>query len=136
MAKLGPLILAVALLPALVSTQAIGKSPMSMDRLEPTGEPQFCISGDRIRRVKIVDSSTILFLTYDKGYFVNKLPRSCSGLKLSNGYSFDTRGTNDLCSSTTIDVFNSHGKTGQFCALGKFQKMVRKEDAGESEKTQ
>lgn len=136
MAKAAPVLLAVALLATMGGTPAVSKSLMSMDGLQPTGETQFCISGDRIKRTKIIDNETILFLTYDEGYFLNKLPKRCSGLKIANGFSFNTRGDNSLCGSHTIDVINSDGATGQFCGLGKFEKMVRTEETSEAEKTQ
>lgn len=136
MAKLIPGLAAVALMATMGSAPAESKSLMSMDRLQPTGKTQFCISGDRIKRTKIIDNETILFLTYDEGYFVNKLPRRCGGLKIANGFTFDTRGTNDVCGSTTIDLINSDGKTGQFCGLGRFEKYVRTDEKAEAKKTQ
>ena len=135
MARLAPLFLVAALTAPLGATPAASAGLMSMDRLEPTGETQFCISGDRIKRTKVIDNETILFLTYDEGYFLNKLPQRCGGLKIANGFSFDTRGNNDLCGSHTINVINSDGATGQFCGLGKFEKYVRNEGA-EKKKTQ
>lgn len=127
---------AAALMAPLLANSAASKSLMSMDGLQPTGETQFCISGDRIKRTKVIDNETILFLTYDDGYFLNKLPRRCTGLKIANGFSFDTRGTNDVCGSTTIDVIDSDGATGKFCGLGKFEKMVRTQGADDAKKTQ
>ena len=136
MAKLIPGLVAAALLAIMGSAPAESKSLMSMDRLQPTGKTQFCISGDRIKRTKIIDNETILFLTYDEGYFVHKLPRRCGGLRIANGFSFNTRGDNSLCGSNTIDVINSDGATSRFCGLGKFEKMVRTKEVSEAEKTQ
>lgn len=101
---------------------------MSLEQLQPTGEMQSCIKGDRIRQTKIIDNSTILFRMQTGEYYVNKLPRRCSSLKIAGGFSFDTRGDNRLCNSNTIDVIDSSGATGAFCGLGKFERMEKKAD--------
>lgn len=117
---------AVGLLAMTVGDASAKPVRMSLDQLQPTGEMQSCIKGDRIRQTKIIDNSTILFRMRTGEYYVNKLPRRCGSLKIAGGFAFDTRGNNQLCNSNTIDVIDSSGATGAFCGLGSFEEYVKK----------
>ena len=91
-----------------------------LDRFERTGEMENCIRNNRIKETKILDNETILFRTVGNTWYLNKLPQSCGGLRIENGFTYSTGGAPLLCS---VDVIHTRFRP---CGLGQFERIVRK----------
>ncbi len=102
-----------------------------LDKFERTGEIENCIRNNRIKETKILDNETILFRTVGNTWYLNKLPHSCGGLRIENGFAYSTGGAPLLCS---VDMIHTRFKP---CGLGQFERIVRKpkDDATESTST-
>ena len=92
---------------------------------------QNCVRRSMIDTTRIIDDRTILFYMRGPNIFLNKLPRRCSGLKISGTFGYDTR-TNELCNVDIIAVMQDFGgqiRPGVRCGLGKFQPVTEEQVA-------
>ncbi len=93
---------------------------------DPTGAPakpasiqDSCINPTQIQKQKIVSDQEIQFTLAGGEVWVNKLPRSCPGLKFEQGFSWKITGGLVCSNQQTITVNN----TGTFCQLGEFSRV-------------
>jgi hypothetical protein len=85
-----------------------------------------CLQIVRIDHTTIPDDSTILFHMRDGSIWKNSLPTPCVGLRIENGFGYDTA-TDDICSNLqTIRVL----RHGSICTLGTFTPYERPKTAG------
>lgn len=88
----------------------------------PVGEPESCISLNRIRRTEVHDDRTIDFHMSGGETYRNTLPRDCNGLGFEESFSYRTS-LSRLCSTDIITVVRTGGGAtgGPSCGLGQFQ---------------
>ncbi|TDJ44671.1 MAG: hypothetical protein E2O52_07815 [Gammaproteobacteria bacterium] len=92
-------------------------------------DQQNCVRRIDIDHTKIIDDQAILFYMRRSTIFLNKLPRRCSGLRMSGTFSYDTR-TGELCNVDIIHVVNHFGggfRRGVGCGLGKFKPITEEQ---------
>src|SRR5262245_51298926 len=75
-----------------------------------------CINPTEIRRQEIVSDDEIIFELRSGELWVNRLPRSCPGLKFQQGFSWEVRGTLACSNQEMIRVKDE----GTRCMLGEF----------------
>ena len=78
-----------------------------------------CINPTEITSQKIVSDQEIQFELRNGETWVNKLPRTCSGLKFAGGFSWEVRGTMVCSNQERITVKD----TGIPCQLGEFSRV-------------
>ena len=122
-------ILVAATVNALVASLPAPAAPADADLLagfEPTGELRKCVPSYQIRETRVLDETSILFRLGVRDYYVNRLPRTCPGLKLQGRFAYKLRGSSDVCNGQIITVLDGVG-TGAGCILGKFEKLRKQE---------
>jgi|HubBroStandDraft_1064217.scaffolds.fasta_scaffold00026_7 hypothetical protein len=101
-------------LAALIAACGFVRRDAAADPAEPAGK--VCLQIVRIGQTKILDDRTILFKMRDGQVWKNTLPFPCVGLKVENGFSYESR-TDDICSNLqSIRVL----RQGSVCLLGAF----------------
>ena len=81
-----------------------------------------CVSIRRIDRTEIIDDRRIVFHMQGRDIFLNKLPRRCPGLRVSDSFSYRNQ-TGQLCKVDIITVLDNFGgglTRGPSCGLGEF----------------
>lgn len=81
-----------------------------------------CVSIRRIDRTEIIDDRNIVFHMQGKDIYLNKLPRRCPGLRISDSFSYRNT-TGQLCNVDLISVLDNFGgelRRGPSCGLGEF----------------
>lgn len=78
-----------------------------------------CINPTRIQKQNIISDQEIQFTLAGDEVWVNKLPRSCPGLKFEQGFAWSITG-GLVCSNQQTIVVNN---TGTFCQLGEFSRV-------------
>jgi hypothetical protein len=79
-----------------------------------------CINPIEITKQTITSDQEIQFELRNGETWVNKLPRTCAGLKLSGGFSWEVRGTLACSNQERITVKD----TGTPCQLGEFSRVA------------
>lgn len=86
------------------------------------GKRTSCLQTINIYTSYVLDDQTILFETENGAVYINRLPAPCHGLKVADGYSYNTT-INQLCKHDIIRVLEySYGATSS-CGLGEFIEM-------------
>lgn len=83
------------------------------------GEPETCLDVYRIKETRIIDNQTILFIMRGGNRYLNRLPVSCSGLVIADGFSYGTS-IAKLCMQDSITILSPGSTLGSTCPLGKF----------------
>jgi hypothetical protein len=71
----------------------------------------------------------VVFYTNGGHYYRNRLPHTCSGLKVADSFAYRTSQT-QLCSVDIITVLNRMGSDfsrGPSCGLGEFEEISKKQ---------
>ncbi|MDA0339867.1 MAG: hypothetical protein O2910_08565 [Proteobacteria bacterium] len=90
-----------------------------LEKFDLTGEMVDCIMPRRIKESIILDNSTVIFRLSGNKYYLNRLTQRCGGLRMQNGFTFNTHGAPELCKFDTI--------TGTHpCLLGAFERIEKK----------
>lgn len=79
-----------------------------------------CINPTRIEKQEILNDQEIQFTMSNGEVWLNRLPRTCPGLKFEGGFSWDVRGVTVCSNEQIIRVLN----TGTTCALGVFTRTA------------
>lgn len=89
-----------------------------------------CLGINQIRRIEIVDDSTVHFHMHGGGPdYINHLPHRCPGLK-SRGTFMHSTSTNNYCDLDTITVIDTNlGMRLASCPLGRFEAVDRPADS-------
>ena len=90
---------------------------------QDSDEPMSCLVMSRVRDTKVVDDDRVLFYESGGRIYLNKLQRTCAGLKFSGSFVWrSSRGIRNtrLCSSDWITVVERR-RSGSACELGSFQ---------------
>jgi hypothetical protein len=82
-------------------------------------EREMCLDVSRIKESLVLDDQCIIFQTYDGRFYVNRLPVPCHGLRIANGFAYETH-YEKLCKPDIIEVLDSGSATAATCALGEF----------------
>jgi len=123
----GPLsatILAAAALTGCASAGLTGSQEADQWALvnaRPVGEPENCITVNRIRDTNVRDERTIDFTLVNGDVMRSRLPHACPGLAFDERFAHRVM-TGRLCAVDTITVLHSTGR-GASCGLGPFQKV-------------
>lgn len=99
------------------------------DDIDPTLEPEECLSLGAIRRTEIADDQNILFYASGGKIYRNYLPRKCRGLRRADSFMYKTS-LSRLCNVDTITVLDDLGfgfNQGRTCGLGKFYPISEEE---------
>ena len=105
----------------------MGNIAQAEDDAEVFSEPQDCISLTRLDRTDIIDDRNILFYMRGKEVYLNQLPHRCSGLRMSDGFSY-RRTINRLCKIDMIRPLPRGGMGGGIaCGLGTFRLVTEDE---------
>ncbi len=78
-----------------------------------------CINPTEITRQEVVSDREIQFELRNGETWVNRLPRTCPGLKFQQGFSWEVRGTL-VCSNQQMITVKDDGTP---CMLGEFAKL-------------
>ena len=78
-----------------------------------------CINPTEIARQEVVSDQEIRFDLRNGETWVNRLPRTCPGLKFQQGFSWEVRGTL-VCSNQQMITVKEDGTP---CMLGEFAKV-------------
>lgn len=76
-----------------------------------------CINPTQIREQTILSDTEIQFTMNSGEVWLNRLPRTCPGLKFEGGFTWEVRGTLVCSNEQTI-----YTKTGAPCQLGAFSR--------------
>ncbi|MEM7468488.1 MAG: hypothetical protein AAF387_16585 [Pseudomonadota bacterium] len=99
------------------------------------GDAENCINPRRIRNIQIIDKQHILFRLSSRDYVVNKLPRTCWGLRRGAGLIYSPVAMR-LCSVDTVRIFDNMSsrafQLGPVCGLGKFTPVRRRNEDQEN----
>jgi Family of unknown function (DUF6491) len=109
----------MSLLAACTSADTSG-APSSTASIENS-----CINPTEITRQEIVSDQEIRFELRNGEHWVNRLPRTCPGLKFQQGFSWDVRGTLVCSNQQSIRVKDD----GTSCMLGEFARLPADEPA-------
>ena len=116
-------LIAAASLAALAacSQQPARQAPPVSPAAKITGVAQDCIPLSQIRETRVRDDWTIDFMRDNRTGWRNTLPNRCSGLKMNDGFSYETS-LSQLCSVDIIHVLERTPdlRKGIGCGLGKF----------------
>lgn len=99
------------------------------DDIDPSLEPEDCLSIGSIRRTEIADDQNIVFYVSGKKIYRNYLPRKCRGLKRADAFMYKTS-LSRLCNVDTITVLDDLGfgfNQGRTCGLGMFYPISEEE---------
>lgn len=91
--------------------------------------PKQCVQLTSIRHISILDSSHIVFYMNGGKRYLNTLPYTCSGLKMSGTIMYRTS-LSQLCDLDIITVLESVGgeyRPGASCGLGTFEPITDQE---------
>jgi hypothetical protein len=86
------------------------------------GKRLSCLQTVLIKDSYVLDDQTILFETDHGVVYINRLPASCHGLKVADGYSYDTS-IDKLCKQGIIRLLESSYGATNACGLGEFIEM-------------
>jgi hypothetical protein len=89
------------------------------------GEREMCLNVSRIKESLVLDDQCIIFQTYDGRFYMNRLPVPCHGLRIANGFAYETH-YEKLCKQEIIEVLESGSATAATCALGEFVRFKYK----------
>ncbi len=92
----------------------------------PTGKKVNCINARQIQSTDVLDNQSVLFKLSGGTYYINHLPNRCSGLKMQDGFSYEQRGSSDLCNVDVIKpVRTGAGASYGPCPLGEFEEVTK-----------
>ena len=83
------------------------------------GDAEMCVDIRRIDKTHIIDNQTILFIMRGGSRYLNRLPFKCSGLRLVDGFSYQTS-MSRLCKQERITTLSPGATLGSTCLLGRF----------------
>ncbi len=106
---------------ALAGCGGEGKRPPVTPAATVVGEPQSCVLLPQLRETRVRDDWTIDFVSENGHVWRNTLPYRCSGLKVGNGFTYETS-LSQLCNNDIIYVPELAGDLhrGPACGLGEF----------------
>jgi hypothetical protein len=84
------------------------------------GEAVNCVDTRRIAHTRVHDDYTIDFEMVGGTTYRNTLPNRCGGLRAEQSFTYDLRGTSNLCSTDVIHVLENDQRIGAGCGLGRF----------------
>jgi hypothetical protein len=117
------------LLPALLVAVQV-QSTAAQDRVDQD-PPVRCLRLTSIQHISILDNSHIVFYMNGGKRYLNTLPYTCSGLKMSGTIMYRTS-LSQLCDLDIITVLDSVGgeyRPGASCGLGSFKPITEQEIA-------
>lgn len=115
-----------------MSMLPVGGAALADDEVELIGGTEKCISLTRLRSTDIVDDRNILFYMRGGDIYLNQLPNRCSGLRMSDSFSYRPTG-NRLCNVDSIRTLQDAGpgglgmRSGVACGLGDFRAITEDE---------
>jgi len=83
------------------------------------GEREMCLDVFRIKESLVLDDQCIIFETYGGDFYVNRLPIRCPGLRIGNGFAYETH-YEKLCKQEIIEVLEYGSAVENTCTLGEF----------------
>jgi hypothetical protein len=89
------------------------------------GEREMCLDVFRIKESMVLDDQSVIFQTYDGRFYVNRLPVPCHGLRIANGFAYETH-YQKLCKQDVVELLDSGSATAAICALGEFVRFKYK----------
>jgi hypothetical protein len=89
------------------------------------GEREMCLDVSRIKESLVLDDQCIIFETYGGGFYVNRLPVPCHGLRIANGFAYETH-YQKLCKQEIIEVLENGSATAATCVLREFVRFKYK----------
>ena len=106
---------------AACSQQPARQPPPVSPAAKITGPVEDCIPLAQIRETRVRDDSPIDFMRDSRHGWRNTLPNRCSGLKMTDGFSYETS-LSQLCSVDIVHVLERTPdlRRGIGCGLGKF----------------
>jgi hypothetical protein len=90
------------LLACLVGASFSGGPAVAQQGAQASAAPM-CLARPAVRRMQIVDATTVLFFMRDKSAFKNTLTRQCAGLRRDSQLSF-TAADRQVCSGSNFQV--------------------------------
>jgi hypothetical protein len=82
---------------------SLGAGPVAAQEGAEANAAPMCLARPAVRRMQIVDATTVLFFMRDKSAFKNTLTRQCAGLRRDSQLSF-TAADRQVCSGTNFQV--------------------------------
>ena len=127
-------VLLLLLAPAALADQGSSASGAEREGDGAQSSDRRCLGINQIRRIEIVDDSTIHFhMRGGEHDYINHLPHRCSGLK-SRGTFMHSTSTNNYCDLDTITVIDTNlGMRLASCPLGRFEAVDRSARAGDTD---
>jgi hypothetical protein len=115
-------VLSLAFLAAACATSP----PREVAELKPIGASRMCLQLQDIRNTRVIDDSTIDFITRSGDVYRNRLPNSCPQLGFQQAFTYATSIT-QLCSVDIITVIiqGQPMMRGASCGLGQFTPIAR-----------
>jgi hypothetical protein len=92
----------IGLLACLIGVSFGGGPAAAQEGAQASAAPA-CLARPAVRRMQIVDATTVLFFMRDKTAFKNSLTRQCPGLRRDSQLSF-TAADRQVCSGTNFQV--------------------------------
>jgi len=89
------------------------------------GEREMCLDVFRIKESLVLDDQCIIFETYEGRFYVNRLPVRCPGLRIGNGFAYETH-YDKFCKQEIIEVLEYGSAVKSPCALGEFVRFKYK----------
>jgi len=96
-----------------------------IDPVQQASATQTCINPARVREHEVISNDEIRFTLAGGEVWTNRLPRSCPGLKVQGGFTWDV--STSACSGTQIIYVNESGTP---CQLGEFTRVATEPSQG------
>ncbi len=118
-------LLAIGILASFAAPAAAAETGAASSPYTPTGKKVNCINSRQIQSTDVLDNQSVLFKLSGGIYYINHLPNRCSGLKMQDGFSYEQRGSNQLCNVDVIKPVRSGGANYGPCPLGEFEEVTK-----------
>lgn len=109
-----------AALAAGIAAIAAGCAAPGAPAAEQASLTDSCINPTRIQKQDILNDQEIQFTMSNGEVWLNRLQRTCPGLKFEGGFTWDVRGVTVCSNEQIIRVLN----TGSTCMLGVFTRVA------------
>lgn len=101
---------------------------------ERTGEVTTCMNVRRITSIDAIDEKTLLIKAGVSDYYVSDLSNRCAGATSAFNRFQYRMPTGQLCRNEIIEIVdNGTGMLAGTCAMGSYEKLVKKQPQGEPE---
>lgn len=130
MSARGPIPRLATVVLATVCATAFGSGGVAAD--EPVSVAQDCVNQRAIKRTKVLNDRTILFVARDGQHYINQLPRQCPSLRRNSLLNYAVANS-QFCAGSTFTVLWETGTNryvpGFVCPLGMFLPVTEDEVA-------